>query len=238
MKLTKSACLLACALVCLFYGTNAFGQGGTGGLTGIVFDPSEAVVAGAKVSLTNSATGVVRSTETTNAGVYRFAALPVVGTYTLTVEVQGFKKAVIANIIITVGATVTQDIHLELGPAVQTVEVSAEAPLVQPTESAISTLVDRRLWENLPLEVRSQNAFIELAPGAVPDAMAGSTRGAAVNGARGGAGLQFVCMRITELSCLLSELRDAHCVHSGSGKAIHLTENSSDSLTLFALNAT
>jgi hypothetical protein len=178
--------------VCLFYGTNAFGQGGTGGLTGIVFDPSEAVVAGAKVSLTNSATGVVRSTETTNAGVYRFAALPVVGTYTLTVEVQGFKKAVIANIIITVGATVTQDIHLELGPAVQTVEVSAEAPLVQPTESAISTLVDRRLWENLPLEVRSQNAFIELAPGAVPDAMAGSTRGAAVNGARGGAGNYLV----------------------------------------------
>lgn len=192
MKLTKSACLLACALVCLFYGTNAWAQGGTGALTGIVLDPSGAVVAGAKVALTNAATDAIRSAETTDAGVYRFPALPIVGTYTLKVEVSGFRTAVIANIIISVGAVVTQDVHLELGTAVQTVEVSAEAQLVQPTESAISTLVDRRAWENLPLEVRSQNAFIEMAPGAVPDAMAGSTRGAAVNGARGGTGNYLV----------------------------------------------
>jgi hypothetical protein len=192
MKLTKSACVLVCALVCLFYGTNAWAQGGTGALTGLVFDPSAAVVAGAKVSLTNSATGATRSTETSSAGFYRFVALPIVGTYTLKVEVSGFRTAEIANIVISVGTVVVQDVHLELGTAIQTVEVSAEAQLLQTSESAISTLVDRRIWENMPLEVRSQNAFIELAPGAVPDAMAGSTRGAAVNGARGGAGNYLV----------------------------------------------
>jgi len=192
MKFTKSACVLVCALVCLSYGTNAWAQGGTGALTGLVFDPSAAVVAGAKVSLTNSATGAMRSTETSSAGVYRFMALPVVGTYTLKVEVSGFRTAEIANLVISVGTVVVQDVHLELGTAIQTVEVSAEAQLLQTSESAISTLVDRRIWENMPLEVRSQNAFINLAPGAVPDAMAGSTRGAAVNGARGGTGNYLV----------------------------------------------
>ena len=192
MKLTKSACVLVCALVCLSYGTNAWAQGGTGALTGLVFDPSAAVVAGAKVTLTNSATGAIRSTETSSAGFYRFVALPVVGTYTLKVEVSGFKTAEIANLVISVGSVVVQDVHLELGTAIQTVEVSAEAQLLQTSESAISTLVDRRMWENMPLEVRSQNAFINMAPGAVPDAMAGSTRGAAVNGARGGTGNYLV----------------------------------------------
>jgi len=192
MKLTKSACVLVCALVCLSYGTNAWAQGGTGALTGLVFDPSAAVVAGAKVSLTNSATGATRSTETSSAGFYRFMALPVVGTYTLKVEVSGFRTAEIANLVISVGTVVVQDVNLELGTAIQTVEVSAEAQLLQTSESAISTLVDRRIWENMPLEVRSQNAFINLAPGAVPDAMAGSTRGAAVNGARGGTGNYLV----------------------------------------------
>jgi hypothetical protein len=192
MKLTKSACVLVCALVCLSYGTNAWAQGGTGALTGLVFDPSAAVVAGAKVSLTNSATGAMRNTETSSAGAYRFVALPIVGTYTLKVEVSGFRTAEIANIVISVGSVVVQDVHLELGTAIQTVEVSAEAQLLQTSESAISTLVDRRMWENMPLETRSQNAFINMAPGAVPDAMAGSTRGAAVNGARGGTGNYLV----------------------------------------------
>jgi hypothetical protein len=157
-------------------------------LTGIVFDPSGAVVAGAKVQLTNAATGVTSSALTSTAGVYRFPALPVVGTYTLKVEVAGFRTAVIAKIVISTGTSVTQDVHLELGATTQVVEVSATPQLVQPTESAISTLVDMHIWENMPLEVRSQNVFIELAAGAVPDAMAGSTRGAAVNGARGGTG--------------------------------------------------
>jgi hypothetical protein len=192
MKLTKSACVFVCALVCLFYGTTAWAQGGTGALTGLVFDPSAAVVANAKVTLTNSATGAVRSTQSSDAGVYRFVALPVVGTYTLKVEVAGFKTAVIGDIVITVASVATQDVHLELGMATQTVEVTSAAVLVQPTESAVSTLVDRRIWENMPLEVRNQNVFIEMAAGVVPDAQAGGQRGASVNGARSGTGNYLV----------------------------------------------
>ncbi len=63
---------------------------------------------------------------------------------------------------------------------------------MQSSESAVSTLVDRNVWQNMPLEVRNQNTFINLVAGAVPDAMAGSTRGAAVNGTRGGSGNYLV----------------------------------------------
>jgi hypothetical protein len=70
--------------------------------------------------------------------------------------------------------------------------VEAGAEMVQTSDSAISQLVDRRIWQNMPMEQRNQNSFIDLVAGAVPDAMAGSTRGAAVNGARGGAGNYLV----------------------------------------------
>ena len=59
----------------------AFGQGGAGELTGLITDPTGAVVSNATVTLTNSATGEKRTSVTTGAGIYRFVALPVVGSY-------------------------------------------------------------------------------------------------------------------------------------------------------------
>jgi hypothetical protein len=149
-------------------------------------------VPGVEINLTNTATGNPRVTVTSSAGIYRFVSLPIVGTYTLAVQQTGFKAVRVEGIVISVGTTVTRDIKLELGAIAETVTVTAGAELVQATESAVSTLVDRSIWQNMPLEVRNQNSFIELVPGAVPDAVAGSTRGAAVNGARGGAGNYLV----------------------------------------------
>jgi len=80
-------------------------QGGSGELTVLVTDPSGAVVANAQVTLTNSATGDKRVTTTTGAGVYRFPALPVVGTYTLETSTKNFKAVKIANIVVSVGTT-------------------------------------------------------------------------------------------------------------------------------------
>src|SRR5437763_17167500 len=69
----------------------AFAQAGTGELSGLVTDPTGAVIANAPVTLTNTATGESRTATTTGAGIYHFVALPVVGTYTLEASPKGFK---------------------------------------------------------------------------------------------------------------------------------------------------
>jgi hypothetical protein len=192
MRSKTTLIALAFAFACLSCSTDAWAQAGTGELTGLVTDTTGAVVPGVQVDLVNAATGTARQTMTSSAGVYRFVSLPIVGTYTLTVQQPGFKVAKVEGIVMTVGTTVTRDIKLEVGAPADVVTVTSGAELVQSSESAVSTLVDRNVWQNFPLEVRNQNAFIELVAGAVPDAMAGNTRGAAVNGTRGGAGNYLV----------------------------------------------
>ena len=174
-------------LFLLLLETAAFAQG-TAALTGTVADPNGAVVGGATVTATNVATNVSFNTQTTDAGLYRFPILPV-GTYNVRVEASGFSAAQVENVVLTVGQTVTRDVALAVGAPTETVTVVAGGEqLAQPSESSVSQLLSRNVWENYPLENRDTNEFINLLPGAVPDAFAGSTRGAAVNGVRGGTG--------------------------------------------------
>jgi hypothetical protein len=183
-----SRLLLAFVVLALCVG--AFAQGGTGELSGLVTDPTGAVVSGTSVKLTNSATGEVRTTTTSASGSYRFPALQVIGTYTLEISPKGFKSTKIQNIVMTVGTIVTRDVKLEVGTTNEQVTVEAGAQLVQTEDSSLSQNVDRQVWTNMPLETRSQNEFIALLPGAEPADAAnlGTDRGAAVNGTRSGSG--------------------------------------------------
>jgi carboxypeptidase family protein len=124
-------------VVLLVLGANSpsYGQGGVGELTGLVYDQSGAVVAGAKVTLTNSTTGFERVMESTGGGVFRFPALPVVGGYSLSVEQSGFRTEKISGISISVGTTTTIDVHLAIGVQSESVTVEAGAELVNPSES-------------------------------------------------------------------------------------------------------
>ena len=179
--------LLAFVVLALCVG--AFAQG-TGELSGLVTDPTGAVVAGANVKLSNSATGEVRTATTSPAGTYRFPALQVTGTYTLEVSPKGFKSVKVQNIILSVGTIATSDVKLEVGVATDQVTVEAGAQLVQTEDSSLSQNVDRQVWTNMPLETRSQNEFMGLVAGAEPAAQAnlGTDRGPAVNGTRSGSG--------------------------------------------------
>ena len=160
-------------------------------MTGTVTDSSAGVVTNAKVSAKNLATNVSYDTQTTDAGLYVLPDLPV-GTYAVSIEAPGFKAAKIENLVVTVGQTVTQNVALEAGAPSESVTVTASGEqLVQSSEASLSTLLNRKVWESYPLENRDSNEFIDLLPGAVPDAIAGTTRGAAVNGARPGDG-QFM----------------------------------------------
>src|SRR5581483_2660511 len=167
-------------------------QAGTGDLTGIVTDPTGAVITKTTVTLANNATAEKRTTLTIDAGVTRFSSLPIVGTYTLEVAPKGFRPVIFKNIIISVGMTSSLDVALEVGSANESVTVEAGAEVVQTSQSSISHLVDRSIWQQMPLEVRNQNSFIELVPGAVPQNDTGNNRGAAVNGTREGAGSYLV----------------------------------------------
>ena len=179
--------ILAVAIILGLAAKQVYAQGNAT-LTGNVADPNGAVVAGATVKAVNIGTNVSTDTQTASDGNYRFPTLPV-GTYKISVEASGFKSAQVENVVLTVGQTVTRDIKLEIGAPTETVTVqSGGEQLAQPSESSVSTLLNRNVWENYPLENRDTNEFLNILPGAVPDAFAGSTRGAAVNGARGGMG--------------------------------------------------
>ncbi|MGD0793380.1 MAG: TonB-dependent receptor [Terriglobales bacterium] len=185
-RYTWTRFLLVLAVLALLTGT-VWAQG-SGEIAGLVTDPTGAVISGATVTLMNSATGEKRTTVTSSTGNYRFPALPVVGTYAVQVSPKGFKSTKIEGIVVSVGVTATADLKLELGAASEQVTVEASAETVQTTDSAVSQLVDRNIWQNMPLEVRNQNSFIELVAGAVPQNNTGNNRGAAVNGTREGAG--------------------------------------------------
>jgi Carboxypeptidase regulatory-like domain/TonB dependent receptor len=183
---------LLLAFVVLALGVGAFAQG-SGELTGLVTDTTGAVVSGVEVKLTNTATGEVRTTVTTPTGNYSFPALPIVGTYTLEVGSKGFKSTKVQNVVVSVGTITSRDVKLEVGAATEQVTVEAGQQIVQVEDSSLSQLIDRRVWENMPLEARNANDFINLVAGAVPEQQAGGTfRGAAVNGVRTGGGNYMV----------------------------------------------
>jgi Carboxypeptidase regulatory-like domain len=178
---------LAVAVVALVLPRPAVAQTGYGEITGIVADPSGAVVPGAAVVLSNAATGENRTVTTNAAGAYSFTAVPIVGAYTMTVTAQGFSPYKATNLTVSVGTVLTQDVHLTVGTAASTVLVNAgNEPDIQLTTSSVSQLIDENTWKSQPLEVRTQNAFVTLTAGAMPDS--GTGRGAAVDGARTGTG--------------------------------------------------
>jgi hypothetical protein len=165
---------------------SALAQAGYGGLSGTVTDATNAVIQNASVTLTG-VNGENRSSKTDDSGVYLFTALPVGGGYTVTVSAKGFETAKVTDLSTTVGAVLTQNIVLAVGSESQTVQVAAASvEQVQVDSSAVSQLIDNTVFEASPLEVRTQNSFIYLVAGAANSVDTG--RGAAMDGARSGAG--------------------------------------------------
>jgi len=95
-----------------------------------VTDPTGAVIVGAKVTATNSGTRVITETSTTSSGNFTIPALRP-GTYDVTVEQAGFKRAVLTGIEVQVGQTARADTALQIGETSQAVEVTAELVQVE-----------------------------------------------------------------------------------------------------------
>src|SRR5207245_3518776 len=145
--------VVVCIVLALAVGSMC-AQVSTGSVQGTVSDPSGAVVPGARLTATNTATGVSFATESNADGLYRFAVL-LVGTYDLTVEKQGFTTQTRKAIDVTVGAKIALDWKLAVSGTQLTVNVTEETPLVETTRTALSTTVDRTSSAALPASRRS-----------------------------------------------------------------------------------
>ena len=133
-------------------------------LSGTITDPSGAAIVGAKVLITNTATGVTRDVIADSAGLYSAPNL-LPGPYEVTVGASGFSTTKEPNITLTVGAQQVLNVSLKIGEASQTVVVEAAAPLVQLGSSTISAEVQSREIVELPLNGRDWASLATLSPG-------------------------------------------------------------------------
>ena len=142
----------------------AAGQSTGGRVLGRISDPTGAVLFGVKVVLTNEATGVARDAQTNSAGVYEFVAVSP-GSYQIEAEQAGFKKELHRGIALDVNQVVTLNLTLQLGEAMETVEVTTEPPLVDTTSTQLGAVVNDRSVSQLPLNERDTYQFLQLQPG-------------------------------------------------------------------------
>lgn len=158
----------------------------TASLDGTVQDASGAVVPGAKVRITQTATNAVVNVETGADGRYVAPALPA-GPYAVQIEAAGFKTLHRTGIVLQVNQAARLDFVLELGAVTETVEVTGQAPLLDAANAAVGQVIENRSIVELPLNQRNPYSLILLAPG-----VSGSTGmtynevGFSVNGGRPG----------------------------------------------------
>jgi hypothetical protein len=155
--LRRFAGLILCSLL-------TWAQVPTAELTGTVTDPTGAVVAGAQVVITNTATNAQRSTLTNAAGVYIAPALQP-GTYSVRITQAGFRAAHRSDIILQVSQTARLDVQLEVGNVTETVEISALSEVLDTDTTTVGTVIETRRIEDLPLNGRNYLQLANLVPG-------------------------------------------------------------------------
>ncbi|MGI8960882.1 MAG: carboxypeptidase regulatory-like domain-containing protein [Bryobacteraceae bacterium] len=190
MNLRKIAYLIgACFLGC-FLGVPHLLAQTTGELRGTIKDPSGAVVVGAEITASMTGGGVERRALTDSKGDYDLPSVPV-GTYSVRVQVQGFKAYVQQNVEVTIGHVIEISPTLELGRSTQTVTAETSAPLVETTSTQLGAVMNSRAVVDLPLNTRDTYQLLQLQPGVQSqqgtDLFAGSESAGAVsvNGGRG-----------------------------------------------------
>ena len=160
------------------------GQIDTGTIHGIVSDTSGAVIPKARVTLTNTGTGITVSAQTDESGRYSFPAIKI-GGYQVAFEATGFKKLVRSGITLSIQQQAQIDIQLQTGDISQSVEVTGEAPLLQTSESSVGQSVNGETINNLPLNGRDWTYLARLSAGVnIPQQGARAAGQFAANGTR------------------------------------------------------
>jgi hypothetical protein len=154
--------LLVLATVC------SYAQRDLGTITGTVTDPQGTVVPNAKITITEDATGLTYELQTGDTGEY-IRPLLKPGTYTVTAEAPGFRRAAQKNVVVSGGDRVGVPIALTVGDVNQAVEISAEAPLLQTENTTLGANLNSQSVSQLPLGGQRIFTFLaRLSPGVVP----------------------------------------------------------------------
>ena len=136
----------------------------TGTIRGTIVDSQGETVAGATVTAVNVETGFDRAVTTTASGTYNISQLPV-GTYVVTVEGEGFKSAIVQNIVLDVGSTREVDAQLEIGAVTEAVTVTSSAVIVETIGGEVAGLITGEQVRELPLNGRNFIQLTQLMPG-------------------------------------------------------------------------
>ena len=161
----------------------------TGQLNGSVTDPSGASVAGVKITLTNPATGLQRTTTSNEAGLYQFLDVPP-GDYRLEATASGFAAYLVPKIMLIVSTPSTLLIRLQVAGVAQTVTVEGEAPLINRTDASLGNVFEQDQIAELPIADRNVVQLLSLQPGVTymgqqsQSLQDTDTRSGAVNGVR------------------------------------------------------
>ena len=155
-----------------------WGQTGSlGTVTGVVTDPSNAVVPDATVTLKDKATSTVQTLTTNSSGRYTFLNVKP-GDYEVTVTKAGFSKVTIPSDIVEVGTTSTNNVTLQVGSESQTIEVQSSGVELQTLNATVGSTVSGLALDSLPSIARDTSTFLTLQAGISPD---GSVAGAVVD---------------------------------------------------------
>ena len=158
--------LFCCSLILFFLAHSSAAQSPTGTISGMVTDPTGAMIASAEVIVVNDATRVQSLTKTNDEGIYVVPNLAP-GNYRVQVSKVGFKTIIKPDIILNVQDALAINFALPLGATSEVVTIQSGAPLINTESAAVGTVIDRRFVENLPLNGRSFNTLLQLTPGVV-----------------------------------------------------------------------
>ncbi len=156
-------CLAGALCAILVSATSAVCQINTASLTGLVRDPSDAVISDARVVAHNPTNGFERESSTNSTGYYFFANLPA-GIYEIGVEKAGFEKAV-STVTLDLSEKARQDFTLAVGTVSTVATVQAAAPLLAPDDASLGTVVENKYVAEYPLLLRSWDDLVNLVAG-------------------------------------------------------------------------
>ncbi len=148
----STRCALMFCVALILTGATAWAQSGRGTITGVVKDPSGAVLPGVSVDALHVATNVRSATTTNNVGLYSLPNLPL-GTYTVTFTLQGFSPLRRASITVGLAEIITVDATLEVGGLQDTVTVTSDASLLSASTAQVGTAMKNSVVTSLPLTV-------------------------------------------------------------------------------------